>query len=148
MMRELVIISIKKFNQRILNNNVNNQGISYAYMCVLASLYNQAKLSRIPLHYLSLHTIDPEKAALLNQISYFDQNLPIPRIKKKYQYAIIALLFDNIPFIIERYSNNLPKSNDDEFYKAVAKGYEEIFEIFKKYDLMSVSKLSNELAKA
>lgn len=135
MMRELVIVAIAKFNNRVINNDAYDAGVSSAYGWVLTPLYNQAKLSDIPLNYLSLDTIDPEKASFSNEIIYFDKTLPIPSVKKEYRSSILVWLYDNLPFIKERYEDCLVDINKDEFYKGMIDGYWEIFLLMEKYGI-------------
>jgi hypothetical protein len=136
MMRELVIAAVEKHNIRIHNgNDVYNSGIAHAYSSVLNLLYNQAKLFHIPLHYLSLHTMDPEKACLSNEILSFDKNIQISEVSEKYKSSVEGWLLDNNLLIKERYEDCLHDITKDEFYKAVIDGYKEIFSIMKKYGI-------------
>jgi hypothetical protein len=139
MMRELVIAAVEKFNRRVTNNNVYNEGIAHAYGSTLSSLYNQAQLFHIPLNYLSLHTIDPEKASFSKGTIFFDKNIPIPLVKDRYQPSILLWFLYNIPFLKEIYEDCLLDADKDEFYKAVVKGYEEIFLLMKKYGCLRES---------
>jgi hypothetical protein len=135
MMRALVIATIEKFNNRIRNNSAYNAGIARAYCSILNLLYTQAKLFHIPLHYLSLDTIDPEKASFSNDIIHLDENLPIPEAKELYKTTILAWLSDNKSEIKEIYKDFLPDAENDEFYQAMITGYEEIFALMEKYGI-------------
>ena len=135
MMRELIFKTIEKYNMRILDSNAYNCGVARSYCAVLNMLYNQAKIWHIPLKYLGLNIIDPEKASFSNEIFHIDNDLHFPEIKEKYQEFILNWLSDNKLAIRELYEDFLPESEKDEFYAAMIDGFKEIFELFKKYNI-------------
>lgn len=139
MMRELVVLAVDKFNKRVMDNNVYNEGIAHAYGSTLSLLYDQVKLFHIPLNYLSLHTMNPEKASFSNEMVYFDKNMQIPKVQEEYQSRILDWLSDNKWLIKERYEDHLPDSVKDEFYKAAVEGYREIFTLMEKYGIKCIN---------
>lgn len=140
MMRELIVIAVGKINNRINNNNIYNAGIVSAYVSVLGPLYKQAKFSHIPLSYLSLHVIDPEKASFSGEIVHFDESLPLPLVQEKYRNVILGLFSDNILLVKERYEDCLSRIDENEFYKAMLDGYWEIFALMEKYGIQIIQK--------
>src|SRR5688572_14122672 len=125
MMRELVIASVIKCNERKKSNNTYNAGIAHAYTSTLSLLYDQARLFNIPLDCLSLHIINPERDSFSADMISFDKSIPIPMLREENYDNVLGWLSDNKLLLKELYDDHLLDSAKDKFDESVIIGFRE-----------------------